>query len=108
MAYFYAHLIEIETIIVHLNEMDLADHHKEHLAALIDSSIHHTVLDVILSRLSVEDRELFLEKLYKNPEDQQLMEFLEIRSKSIEEDIKYAVNELKKELHQDIQEAKEK
>lgn len=108
MAYFYSHLVEIETIIVHLDEMDLADHHKEHLAALIDSSVHHTVLDVILSRLSEEDRHLFLQKLYANPEDKELMDFLKVRSKNIEEDIQSAVKELKKELHTDIQEAKQK
>ncbi len=108
MAYFYSHLIEIETIIVHLDEMELDDHHKEHLAALIDSSVHHTVLDVILSKLSEEDRQLFLEKLYKNPEDKELMNFLKTRFRTIEEDIQSAVKELKEELHEDIKEAKNK
>lgn len=105
MNYFYSHLIKIESITVKLEEMGLSENQKIHLSSLLDSTIHHTVLDLILSKLSPEDKEAFLYKLKENPKDKQLLEFLNTRVDNIEEEIKQTVEKLKVELHEDIQEA---
>lgn len=102
---FYAHIIEIHTLTEKLDELDLKDNHKKHLSELIDSTIHHTVLDVILSSLSEEDKKLFIEKLRQDPNNQELMDFLKERVVDIEDQIRKAVKELKKELHEDIEES---
>ena len=85
---FYTHIIEIHTLTEKLDELDLTDNHKKHLSELIDSTIHQTVLDVILSSLSEKDKKLFIQKMHQNPEDRELMSFLKERVVDIEEQIK--------------------
>lgn len=106
MSRFYSHLIEIESIIIKLDEMDLTDDQKTHLASLVDSTIHQTVLDIILSKLSDADKEAFLHRLKQDPEDKELMDFVNTKVDGIEKEITEAVNKLKEELHEDIKEAK--
>lgn len=106
MAYFYSHLVEIESITLALSEMNLSDSQKKHLASLIDSTIHHEVLDIIFSKLSEQDKEMLVNKIKENPEDKEIMEILNDKVGNIEEEIKEAVIKLKKELHEDIKEAK--
>lgn len=103
---FYSHLIEIESLTLSLEEMDLDEEEKKHLAELLDSTIQHTILDLVLSKLSEKDKEIFVEKLRQNPHDQELMKFLTDKVENIEDEIKQAVKDLKEELHEDIQEAK--
>lgn len=105
MAYFYSHLVAIETVTSKLDEMNLKDDHKKHLTQLVDSTIHHTVLDIILSKLSDADKKIFLERLEKNPEDKELMTFVNEKVDGVEDEIRVAVQDLKEELHNDIKEA---
>ncbi len=106
MSYFYSHLVEIESVVIKLAELDLTDDQKKHLASLVDSTIHHTVLDLVLSKLSEEDKKIFLKKLGDDPQDKQLLEFLGEKIEGVEDEIKQVVKELKKELHEDLKEAK--
>lgn len=105
MKYFYSHLVEIESIVVALDSLDLADHEKKHLAQLVDSTLHNSVMDAILSQLKESDKELFLKKL-RDDDHQQIWDFLDARTLRIEDTIKKTVQDLKKELHVDIEEAK--
>jgi len=104
--YFYSHLIKIESLLIKLDELELEPHHKKHLAALVDSTIHTTVLDLILDKLSSEDKKTFLQELSKDPEDKKIMEFLNSKVENIEQEIFQTVEKLKDELHQDITETK--
>ena len=61
--YFYSHIVDIESIIGELDGLDLSENERTHLITLFDSSIHHAVLDAILSELSGEDKKLFLRHL---------------------------------------------
>ncbi len=108
MAYFYSHIVQIQTVTTQLDQMNLKDDHKNQLSQLIDATVHHTVMDVILSRLPEADKKVFLDRLHHNPTDPDLMNFLKERVETIEDEIKEAVLELKDELHQDVQEAREK
>lgn len=108
MKYFYSHLIEIESIVVKLDELKLSDTQKVHLTSLLDSTIHQVVLDIILSKLSDEDKKIFVEKMMGDPTDHKLMDFLSTKVENIEEEISQAVENLKEELHQDLQEASQK
>lgn len=103
MAYFYSHLVEIESITLALEEMNLSDSQKKHLASLIDSTIHHTILDIIFSKLSEKDKELLADKIKNNPEDKEIMKILKEKVENIEVEIKEAVSKIKKELHEDIE-----
>src|SRR3989344_1096933 len=76
MKFFYTKLVNIETLISNLDELDLSAGEKAHLANLVDSSLHSAILDEILSNLSPEDKKLFLEKLETEKDHDKILEFL--------------------------------
>lgn len=105
MKYFYSHILQIESIIMELDKMDLSLEERMHLASLIDSSLHHTILDAILSELSDEDKRAFLHHLKEN-DHEKIWKFLTEKVDNIEDKIKKAADDLKDELHEDLKEAK--
>lgn len=105
MKQFYTHLIEIESILVELDKMDLTDEQKVHLTSLIDSSLHHTVLDAVLSQLNDADKRVFLNYL-KEDDHGKIWQFLNEKVDNIEDKIKKAADDLTKQLHKDLQEAR--
>lgn len=103
--FFYSHLIEIESIVTELDKLDLSEEQKIHLTGLIDSSLHHTILDAVLSELSPEDKRVFLNHLKEDDHDK-VWKFLNEKVDNIEGKIKKAAQDLKMELHNDLKEAK--
>lgn len=104
--YFYSHIVETESLLTALNELHLSEKEKAHLLTLIDSSLHHTVLDAILSELSDHDKREFLKHVVSNDHDK-LWTHLNDKVDDIEGKIKKAANELKKQLHADIVDTKQ-
>lgn len=102
---FFNHLVEIESVIVELDKMDLSDKERLHLASLIDSSLYHTILDAILSELGEEDKRLFLMHIQSDDHDK-IWQFLNEKVDNIEEKIKKASEGLVKEMHEDVRKAK--
>lgn len=103
---FYSHLVETDSIVLLINELDITDEEKAHLISLVDSQLHHTILDAILSELSEVDKRKFLKHLL-DEDHESLWNHLNDKVDNIEEKIKKAAEDLKKELHQDIKEAKQ-
>lgn len=101
MKQFYTHLIEIKSLVVELDKMDLSVNEKLHLSKLIDSNLHHTILDVILTELSEEDKLKFL-NLLKTNDHNKIWEHLNDKVDKVEEKINKAIEEIKVELHEDI------
>lgn len=99
--YFYSHIIETSIISLELGKMDLAPSERVHLVSLVESQLHHVILDIVLSELSEEDKKIFLQHLSLDNHDK-IWEHLKNRIENIEEKIKKAAEELKKELHKDI------
>lgn len=99
---FYSHIIEIDSLIVKLDKINLSKDEKEHLLSLIDSSLYHVVLDAILSELSEKDKKIFLEHLSVD-DHEKIWEFLNGKIENIEDKIKKASVDLTKELHKDIE-----
>lgn len=104
MKKFYTHLIEIDSIIVELEKLNLSESEKLHLAGLIDSSLHHIVLDAILSELGEEDKKAFLRHL-ESDDQEKIWEHLNSKVDNIEDKIKKAAEGLKEEIHKDLKEA---
>jgi len=102
--HFYSHLVKIESLTFELDKLEMEDHHKKDLAEIIDTMIHQTVMDVVLSNLSQEDQHQFVHKL-KTEDPKEVMKFLNQRVDNIEDKIHQALEELKKELHSDINES---
>lgn len=106
IAYFYTKLITIEPLLEEMDSLELSDQEREHLSDLIDSSLYHVILDQILLNLSEEDKRTFLEKFSDNPNDDQLLEFLNQKVENIEDKIKKASDELITKMHQDVKQSK--
>lgn len=106
MTYFFTRFIVINQLIEELDTIDLSNEEKTHLSGLIDSSIHHAILDEILSNLNEEDKKIFLKKLHEKTSDDEILEFLNQKVENIEEKIKNVTKELVKEMHKDIKQAK--
>ena len=105
--YFYSHIIDTSTLSLELGDMDLAPKERMHLISLVDSNIHHEVLDLILSELKEPDKKTFLTHLSLENHDK-VWRFLNGKIDNIEEKIKKTADDLKKELHNDIKEVKAK
>lgn len=104
MIKFYSHIITIQSLIVKLDQMGLSEQERLHLAHLLDSTLHHTVLEVVLSELSEQDKVTFV-KLHSRNDNEKIMEFLNSKVEKIEDKIKMAAEQLTKELHKDIADA---
>lgn len=100
---FYSHIVETESVVVKLHEVGMSEDEKAHLVALMDSSLHHVILDAILTELSPTDKKLFLEELATD-DHEAIWKFLRTKITGIENKIQKAADELKKELHEDIKE----
>lgn len=102
---FYSHLIDITEVLVELDSLGLTEGEKHHLAQLIDSNLHSSIMDTILSELSEEDKHIFLNHL-KKEDHEKIWELLNTKVDRIEEKIKQASEELKKEIKKDVKKAK--
>ncbi|MBI4062621.1 hypothetical protein HY410_01745 [Candidatus Gottesmanbacteria bacterium] len=97
---FYDHLVEIDEL------MALVD---QELADLIDNTMHHHVLDEILTHLPVEHHKMFLERLAHAPHDPELLIFIQkVTVIDIEKAIKKRAKAVKKELLATIRSSKKK
>lgn len=103
--HFYSHIIETSVLSLELGDMDLSKEERMHLVSLIDSNLHHAILDAILSELSEENKKIFLSHL-ASEDHTKLWEHLKKNIDNIEEKIKKAAEKLKEELYKDVQEAK--
>lgn len=105
--YFYTHIIDTSTLSLELGEMNLTPKERIHLISLIDANIHHEILDLILSELKQEDKEIFLANVASEDHDK-VWKFLKEKVGNIEDKIKKTAEDLKKELHRDIKEVRGK
>lgn len=105
MKKFYSHLVEIETLTIELDQIDLEDHEKHELAQLVDGNIHNVVMDAIFSKLSDQEKRQFAQIVHSD-DHEKIWNFLKNKSEDIEEEIKKAALDIKQKLHEDIKEVK--
>ncbi len=103
--YFYTHIVDTSTLSLEIGDMDLTPKERLHLISLIDSNIHHEILDLVLSELNSEDKKIFLTHLASEDHDK-VWKFLNEKVENIEEKIKKTAEDLKRELYKDIKETK--
>lgn len=103
--HFFSHLVEISTLEIELENLDINEKERKELKKLIDESIYHSVLDAILSELSEKDKRIFLEHVASDRHDK-IWDFVNKKVLFIEEKIKKAAADIKKELHEDIKKTK--
>lgn len=108
MSTILARYINIESIYAEISNLDLDEGQRVHLVKLIDSSLHHAILDEILSNLDSEDKNKFLKMLAEDPKNEKIVNFLNEKIENIEERIKKVADDLSEEMKKDIEEAKSK
>ncbi len=99
--FFYSHLIETTDVSIRLSEMKLSRDEKAHLTSLLEANIHSTVVNIILSELTEEDKKTFLKNLISD-NHQETLEHLKSKIEKLEEKIKDAVEKTKFEMLEDL------
>ena len=102
--HFFSHLVEIDTIHLELEELDLESAQKEEIKKLIEDSLYHTILDAILSELTEEDKKTFLSHIVEDNHDK-IWKLLNTKIENIDEKIKQAAEAIKKEMRKDIKDS---
>lgn len=103
--YFFSHLIDIQTIHLKLQDLDLEDEEKSELVNLAHDTLHFEIINAILSELSEEDKKIFLRQMTMN-DHASLWRFLNKKVDKVEEKIKQVAQDVVDELHVDIEESK--
>ncbi|MEK7573433.1 MAG: hypothetical protein AAB531_03305 [Patescibacteria group bacterium] len=104
--YFYSHLVNIKILSTELDGLNISITEKEELLDLAHKNIHHEVMDTIASSLEGEDNKKFLE-LVEEGEHEKVWLHIKEKTKNVEEKIKQAVDQIRKELIEDIKKIKE-
>ncbi len=99
--HFYTHLIEIDTIYTELESLPIHKHEKKELVEIVHSTIHHVVIDTVMTDLSEEDKKTFLSHVHVE-DHESVWKLLKKRSQESEKKIIKAVQTLQNELLQDI------
>ncbi len=105
---FYDHLVYREEIIAELDKHQVTIEEREEIVQLVDETIHHHVLDVILTNLPKDKHEEFLVKFLNTPFDDKLLDYLKKQIKDIEEKIQKEAKTIKAELLAEIKRAQKK
>lgn len=105
--HFYSHIVEIDSIHSSLDDLGLEVHEKHELIIIVESSVHHVVMDTILSELEDHDKKQFLGHVVSK-EHEKVWDLISNKIEDVENKIKKAVDHLKNKLHDDIKETKQK
>lgn len=108
MKIFYQKYIKIDGLLEDLDGLELSQEEKNHLTTLIDDSLFHTVLDLILNNLNTEDKKLFLKLIADNKSHEELVGFLQGKVDNIDDQIEKATTALVSQLHKDVKKQKGK
>lgn len=103
--HFYHHLINIEPLVIELDSLTLSEKEKVHLASLVDSNLHHSVLDTVLSELGEDEKKIFLPLLQDDDHDK-IWSYLNERVENMEDKIRKVANKLQEEYIKDVKETK--
>lgn len=99
--YFYSHLVEIDSITLALDGLDITADEKKKLEKLAHNQLHHAIVGLILSELTERDKKIFLANLRYETSDK-IWKHLNEKIDKIEDKVKKEATRLKEELHNDI------
>ena len=102
---FYDHLVVLEEVTTILKTYQLSNDEHEEIVELMNKTIHHEVLSVILKKLPAEKHKDFLKMFHVAPHDVKLLDFLKNEIENIEEEIKTVAEKVKKEFLVEIKRA---
>ncbi|OGH11684.1 MAG: hypothetical protein A3B38_03275 [Candidatus Levybacteria bacterium RIFCSPLOWO2_01_FULL_36_13] len=103
--HFYSHLIQSTDITLEIAELDIQKQERVNLLSLFEVNIHASVVSAVLDELSPEDKKIFLKHLSEG-NHKKLWQHLNQKIKNANRKIENTIKRVKKELLEDIQEAK--
>jgi hypothetical protein len=103
--YFYSHIIETTEISLEIGELDIPKEDRAKLIALAEENLHHSLLDLVLTHLSEEDKKTFLSHLVTN-DHKSAWDFIVSRVENAEQKIIDTALKIKIDLKKDIQKVK--
>ncbi len=104
--HFYAHIYDPEDIRNQLEVLDINDHEKEHLTIIIQSTLHHAVIDIILEELHDDHKHVFMKHITDENHDD-TWSFIEENIDDPETKIRSAIEGVTNELLEDIKAVQE-
>jgi len=105
MKYFYSHIIETTEISLEIGDLDIPKEDRVKLISLAEENLHHSLLDLVLSHLSEEDKKMFLSHLADEKHDI-AWEFVVNKVDGLENKIIAEAKRIKEELRKDIEKVK--
>lgn len=67
--HFYSHIVDYSDLLDNLEDIQLSSKQRGNLAVIVESSLHHTIVDVILTQLHEDHRHIFLLHLIEDDHD---------------------------------------
>lgn len=101
--YFYSQIVDITSITIEIGNMEMEKEERLHLLSLAESSIHHAIIDKVLSELNENDKRKFIEHLHSDNHDE-IWKLLNEKIQNAENKIIKAAEDIKKALQKDIKE----
>ena len=98
MKIFYDEIIQIGELMTHIQHLEIDTQEKEELANLVDETVHHEMVSVILTHLPEEHHEEFLERFQAKPHDPNLLEYLKVKVEGIEEKLEKKGKEIREKI----------
>jgi hypothetical protein len=106
---FYDHLIIREEITAQLDLHKIDPEEREELLEIIDETLHHATLNVILNHLPKEHHSEFMTRFHAAPHDESLLDYLQQKiTTDIRSEIKLQAQKIKKEILQEIKKSRHK
>ncbi len=104
---FFDHLVIREELDFELNKYPLSVEERADLIAIIDQTLDHTILNVVLNHLPKDRHPEFADHLAKHPHHEQIMDFLKIHTTvDIEAEIKKHARLAKDDIMSEIRKSK--
>lgn len=103
--HFYSDLVSLDEVVGDLERLEITAEEKKELAALAHDHLHETIMDAILSELTVRDKKIFLANITYETHDS-VWKHLNEKVENVEEKIKTAAERLKIELRDDAKRVK--
>jgi len=103
MKFFYRKLVQIDDLKNVLESEELAIEEKQELVLMVKDTLHHRVVETVLTHLPEKHHSEFLDTFAKKPQDEGILGFLKEKVEDIEDKITEAIEKVKAEILADLE-----
>ncbi|MFH1749996.1 MAG: hypothetical protein ABH837_03870 [bacterium] len=99
---FFSHLLDTDQLIMMVERLLEIEEEKLEILDMIDSTLHHRVIDKVLDELDDRHHELFMTEYSRDPGNEELLYFLKKHIPDIEDKIQLESKATQSSLFEDI------